>query len=150
CFLGAFVFLGFVGFVGFRLGLGFELLVLVGLDRLLVEVLQLEVVLVVVLFLGDGPRAAAAQRTAARRTAALRLAAATELELLVGVPVEHDRDVAGAVTDAHTSPTCARTPALHGRTFVGERTGDEQLVLEHVVVVLGVRDRGLEQLRDFT
>src|SRR6202011_5684529 len=77
-----------------------------------------------------------------------RLTAPTQLERVVLVARHDDRDMTRALADAGTATAGTRTPALHRRAFVGERPRDEQLFFRHAVVVLGVRDCGVEQLHD--
>jgi hypothetical protein len=75
-----------------------------------------------------------------------RFTLATLLERVVLVARHDDGDVARALADAGTATAGTGTPALHRGAFVGERPRDEQLFFRHAVVVLGVRDRGVEQL----
>ena len=62
-------------------------------------------------------------------------------------PLEHDRDVRGALADAEVTAAGAGLAVLARRALVGPRERDEQLVGRDLVVVLGVRDRRAEQLQ---
>src|SRR5581483_6516477 len=79
-------------------------------------------------------------------TPGLGLGAAPPLHLVLLEAGEDDRDVAGPFLDPDAASPGARAPALEGRALVGVRSSDEQLVFGDLVVVLGVRDRGVEQL----
>src|SRR5262249_25470715 len=127
-------------------------LVGLGLVELLVVVV---VVVVVVLGLARGLplRLALAGRDPAPAARPLglgvgRLALTATVELDILVARHPARDVAGALADAGAAAACTRAPPLHRRAFVGEGAADEELFLGHVVVVLGVGDRGVEQLHD--
>jgi hypothetical protein len=80
-----------------------------------------------------------------RRTGGVAPAAA--LELVVGEARHLDGHVAGALPDARAPPTSAWPPPLQRRPVVGERAGDEQLVLRQAVVALGVGNGRIEQLQ---
>src|SRR6185295_11969028 len=59
---------------------------------------------------------------------------------------EQDGEVARALADARRAAHGARAVALQRRPLVGGHGCDPQLVADQLVVVLGVGDRGLEQL----
>ena len=106
------------------------------------------VVVVVMVVLGVGCGRAPTRGTTPGRTTGRGLTLTATFELVVLEAGHHDGDVAGALADACASPAGAGAPALLRRTLVGESPGDEQLVLGHMVVVLGVGNRGVEQLAD--
>src|SRR5919202_3419154 len=59
---------------------------------------------------------------------------------------ERDREVAGALADARRAAHGAGAEALERGPLVGVHGVDAQVVADQLVVVLGVGDRGLEQL----
>ena len=67
------------------------------------------------------------------------------LSVLVGRERQRDRQVARALADGVARPMRARPEALERRPLVGVDLLDVQVVADEVVVVLRVRDRGLEQ-----
>ena len=69
-------------------------------------------------------------------------------EVVLGVAGHDDRDVAGALADPRAPTAGTGAVALRRRAFVGPGPGDEELVGREEVVVLGVRDCGVEQLAD--
>src|ERR1700752_538692 len=58
---------------------------------------------------------------------------------------EQDRQVAGSLADPRGATHRARPEALDRRTFVGVHRLDVQILAHKLVIVLGVRNRGLEQ-----
>src|ERR1700760_3709913 len=59
---------------------------------------------------------------------------------------EQDRQVAGSLADPRRATHRARPEALDRRTLVGVHRLDVQVLAHELVIVLGVRNRGLEQL----
>ena len=108
------------------------------------------VVVVVVLFGLLATRTAHALGPASLRdcgTASRRLLdPAAPLELVVVVAGDDDRDVRRALADPEVATAGTRLAPLPRRAFVGVRDGHEELFGGELVVVLGVRDRGLEHL----
>src|SRR6185436_13701374 len=66
------------------------------------------------------------------------------LELLRG---ERDRQVGGALADPRRAAHRPRAVALEGRALVGVDGRDLEVLADQLMVVLRVRDGGLEQLR---
>ena len=83
-----------------------------------------------------------------RRAATARLVAPAALFELVGVVAgENDRDVRGALADAEVAAAGTGLTRLARRPLVGPRAREVELVGRERVVVLGVGDRGVEQLQ---
>ena len=122
-------------------------------DHVVVVVVVVIVVVIVRLGRRGARRDPAATREPApavrRRTRSRgRLARGARHQVFLGVAGHDDGDVAGALADPR-APTAGTGPvALGRRALVGPGAGDEQLVGREVVVVLRVRDRGVQELRD--
>ena len=121
---------------------------------MIVVVIVVVVIVVVVVLVGRaraGARPAHALGAAALRggrAAAARLVAAAALLELVGlVAGEDDRHVRRALAHPEVTTAGARLARLAGRAFVAPDARDEQLVGRELLVVLGVRDRRVEQLQ---
>src|ERR1700750_1944815 len=59
---------------------------------------------------------------------------------------EQDRQMAGAFADPRGAPLRARLEPLDGRTLISLHGLDDEVLADELVVVLGIGDRGLEQL----
>src|ERR671923_1710070 len=60
---------------------------------------------------------------------------------------DDDRDVGHGLVDRERPALCARLEPLDGRTLVGDRIDDHEVLRRQVVVVLGVGGRALEHAR---
>ena len=70
----------------------------------------------------------------------------SHITIVVAVPGDDDRHVARALADPRAAAPRTWPPPLRRRALVGVGAGDEELVGGHVVVVLGVRDRRVQEL----
>ena len=120
---------------------------------MLVLVVVLVVIVVVIVILCLGPLARLAHPVGAaalrdRGPAARRLVdAAAPFELVLVVAGDDQREVRRALAHSEVPAASTGLAPLPGRTLVGVRDREEQLVGRQLVVVLGVGDRGVEHLQ---
>src|SRR5580658_8884427 len=63
---------------------------------------------------------------------------------------KEDGQVRGALTDLGRAPHGTRTEPLDRRTLIGVHRLDDQILADELMIVLGIRDRRLEQLAPVT